>query len=331
MPTGSPASTTSAARLVGQVDPVVPVGQGQDAVRGAGEPLRRLGELLRLPHRHVLGHHRGYQAGLGAVGRGDQHRLAEHLQHLGGERGDALLLAEAAEQVGEYEEPAPGALGFPACRDRDPGDPALAERALQLPAVPERGGHVHPVPRAAERVVEPGRRDQRADQQLPAADIGHARRQAPPDHLQGELRPAGDAVLGGRLIEHLLQVAGGSRGLGYPGQVDQGRDLHVVSLGAVVVGIEVVQPQPADDVGGYRAGAREDIQDDRESPVTAPDADAPVAGHVPFCGVRVVEHERLRVDVRVVVEHRAVGGERDRVALPEADLVAPGPIWCASR
>jgi len=34
------------------------------------------------------------------------------------------------------------------------GTCALAERALQLPAVPERGGHVHPVPRAAERVVE---------------------------------------------------------------------------------------------------------------------------------------------------------------------------------
>jgi len=114
-----------AAGLVRQVDPVIPVGQGQDAAGGLGELLRRLGELLRLPHRHLLGHHRGNEPVLGVVARGDEHGLAEQVQHPGGKAGDALLVAQAAEQVGEHEEPAAGALGFPVGRDRDPGNLAL--------------------------------------------------------------------------------------------------------------------------------------------------------------------------------------------------------------
>lgn len=41
--------------------------------------------------------------------------------------------------------------------------------------------------------------------------------------------------------------------------------------------------------------------------------------------MRVVEHESLRDDVRVGVEHRTICDERNRIALPETDLVARVP------
>ena len=50
---------------------------------------------------------------------------------------------------------------------------------------------------------------------------------------------------------------------------------------------------------------RLDIQDDRNRPVAAVDADAAVGGDVPLRALRVVEHESLRADVRVRVLNTA--------------------------
>lgn len=166
-----PGEHDQAAALVGQIDPVVAVGEQQHRPLVIGEGGEVVLHLLRAYTHDAVGQACGLEPLEFGSGGGEHERPAGAADRSLHER---VGFGRVARGAGKDEEASARAVLVPTRRDREPVDLRDAERALEFTARAERGRHVDPLLGPGEGVVLSGRRDQRPDQDLVPGDIDEA-------------------------------------------------------------------------------------------------------------------------------------------------------------